>query len=362
MEVTALIDEAKGNLLRADADALVNTVNCVGFMGKGIALQFKQAYPQNFDAYRRACKSGEVRPGSMFVVETGSLISPRYIINFPTKRHWRGNSRIEDIRSGLLALVREVREREIQSVALPPLGCGNGGLDWADVRPLIEAAIADAPDVRWILFAPVETPDAKSMPVRTARPSMTPARALFIKLIERYSVHSYRRSLLEIQKLAYLLQESGEPLRLKYEAGHYGPYADNLNKVLERIEGHFTRGYGDSQNPNAQIELLSGAVEEANAVLSRMPESRARLERVSSLIDGFETPYGMELLATVHWVVTRMPNLDAQEDAVIEAVHEWSPRKANTLQPKHIRIAYDRLLACGWLDDRRATADSAGHS
>ena len=138
-----MIEHTQGNLLSADAEALVNTVNCVGYMGKGIALQFKQAFPGNFKAYQRACKAEEVQPGRMFVFETGGLVNPRYIINFPTKRHWRGNSRMADIESGLEDLVAAVRRLGIRSIAIPPLGSGLGGLDWQQVRPRIEAAFAD---------------------------------------------------------------------------------------------------------------------------------------------------------------------------------------------------------------------------
>ena len=131
-----------GNILAEDAEALVNTVNCVGVMGRGIALQFKNAFPDNFKAYVAACRSGAVRPGRMFVFETGTLTNPRYIINFPTKRHWRGNSRLEDIKAGLTDLTRQIRERGIRSIAIPPLGSGLGGLEWDVVRKDIEAVPA----------------------------------------------------------------------------------------------------------------------------------------------------------------------------------------------------------------------------
>jgi O-acetyl-ADP-ribose deacetylase (regulator of RNase III) len=348
-----MIEIAKGNILEADAEALVNTVNCVGFMGKGIALQFKQAFPANFKAYEAACQSGEVVPGRMFIFDNGRLINPRYVINFPTKRHWRGKSRIEDIRSGLRALIADVRRLNIRSIAVPPLGCGLGGLDWAKVRPLIEKAFAELPDVRVFLFEPVGTPDAKAMPVRTARPHMTPARALFIKLMDAYAALQYNRTLLELQKLAYFLQEAGEPLRLRYEAGHYGPYAANLNKVLEVMEGHFIRGYGDSQKPDAEIELLPGAVEEATRFLSGKTESMARLTRVAELIEGFETPYGMELLATVHWVRHQggpgSPKPAANVDEAVRQIHTWNPRKQQVFKVEHVRIAWDQLARQGWM-------------
>ncbi len=149
-----MIEHKTGDILAEDAEALVNTVNCVGFMGRGIALQFKRAWPANFRAYAAACRRQEVQPGRMLVFETGQLTNPRYIVNFPTKRHWRGRSRIEDIEAGLQALVGEVRQRRIRSIAVPPLGAGLGGLDWAHVRACIERAVQELPDVRVVVFEP----------------------------------------------------------------------------------------------------------------------------------------------------------------------------------------------------------------
>lgn len=146
-----------GDLLAEDAEAYVNAVNCVGVMGGGIALQFKNAYPDNFNAYENACKLGEVRPGRMFVFETGNSTSPRYIVNFPTKNHWRDPSRMEDIDAGLNDLKEVVRNKGIKSIAMPALGCGFGGLDWDDVRPRIEEAFSDFKDLNVIIFQPKES-------------------------------------------------------------------------------------------------------------------------------------------------------------------------------------------------------------
>lgn len=343
-----MVELVTGNLLQADVEALVNTVNTVGAMGKGIALQFKQAYPANFEAYRKAVARGDVQPGRMFVFETGLLTNPRIIVNFPTKRHWRGGSRLEDIDAGLQDLAHVIVARGIRSIAIPPLGCGNGGLDWAEVRPRILATLATLPDVRALVFSPDGSPDPKTMPVGTERPPMTPSRALLVRLMNRYGEMAYRLTLLEIQKLAYFLQEAGEPLRLNFEKGHYGPYAANLNKVLERIEGHFTRGYGDAQKPDVEIGLLPGANEEAIAFLANRRESLERLEYVALLIDGFETPHGMELLSSVHWVATQEPDVrDAQR--AIGAIHRWSDRKQKVFKPRHIEVAWNRLAEAGWV-------------
>jgi len=344
-----MIEIAKGNLLKADAEALVNTVNCMGYMGKGIALQFKQAFPENFKAYEKVCKAHQLHPGRVFVFKTGMFGNPKYVINFPTKRHWKGNARIEDIKSGLAALVSEVRNLGLRSIAVPPLGCGLGGLDWAEVRPMIEAALAELSDVQVLLFEPAGAPDAKTMPVRTAKPKMTPARAIFVKVMQQYLEPAYRLTLLEIQKLAYFLQEAGENLRLRFEKGHYGPYADNLNFVLQDMEGHFIRGYGDSRKPDVEIELLPNAVEEADRFLVAHQASRNRLERVADLIEGFETPYGMELISSVHWVAKYQDPPAADPNAAIECVHAWNARKQAMFKAEHIRVAWRQLHDLGWL-------------
>lgn len=347
-----MIEIKQGDLLKANVDALVNAVNCVGVMGKGIALQFKKAFPDNFKAYKKACDAEQVQPGKMFISDAGSLMQIRYIINFPTKRHWRGKSKMEDVDSGLKALVEEVKRLRIQSIALPPLGCGNGGLDWNAVRPRIEHAFSELPDVEVQLFAPAGAPAVEKMVNRTEKPHLTVARALFIKLLDLYKVADYRLSRLEIQKLAYFLQGAGEPLKLAYEVGKYGPYAHNLNHVLDRLDGHYIHGFGDNTGKAdaASIGLMESAVEEADTFLaeSKAIQSQKRLDRVQRLIEGFETPYGMELLATVHWAVTNVENPPATQEEAIKLVHEWSHRKAELFTPRHISITYQRLKDYGW--------------
>jgi O-acetyl-ADP-ribose deacetylase (regulator of RNase III) len=345
-----MIELTQGNILKADADALVNTVNCVGFMGKGIALQFKKAYPDNFDAYHRACAAGEVQPGRMFIFELHSMLNPKYVINFPTKRDWRAKSRYEDVESGLKALIAEVRRLGIRSIAVPPLGCGLGGLDWRKVRPMIEQAFAQLPKVRVLLFEPAGAPEAKAMPVRTERPKLTVARALFIRLMDQYAAQAYRLTMLEIQKLAYFLQEAGQPLKLKYQAGHYGPYAQNLNKVLEVLEQHYTSGYGDTQKPDVEIELLEGAAAEAEAFLSDHVAEHERLARVNRLIEGFETPYGLELLSSVHWLAAHASPIAKDKAEAVEGIAAWNDRKRQMFRPEHIRLAWDRLAAEEWIE------------
>lgn len=347
------IERGHGNLLTADVDALVNTVNTEGVMGKGLALQFKKAFPEAFASYERACKSGEVQTGQMHVV--ARLAAPRFIINFPTKRHWRQPSKLEYVREGLSDLITQVRRRNIQSIAVPPLGCGNGGLQWSDVRPLIVEAFASVPDIRVVLFDPADAPAADQIIDRRAKPDMTPARAAVLALMGRYveTGYDYRLSLVEVQKLAYFLQLAGESLRLDFRAHHYGPYADNLRKALRNIEGHYTRGVADGKNsPETPLELLPGAVDEARAFLVQKPETLARIDRVAALIEGFETPFGMELLGTVHWVMQHGANADDLDD-VLARVRAWSERKRSQMKDGHVRAAWVRLREQRWAGGSR---------
>lgn len=342
-----------GNLLTIDAEALINTVNTVGVMGKGIALQFKKAFPENFKAYKKACDEHKVESGHMFIVDRESLTNPHFIINFPTKRHWKGMSKLTDIKSGLISLVEDVQKLGIKSVAVPPLGCGLGGLDWNQVYSLMGEIFAKAPDVEWLIFEPSGAPKAQDMPNKTQRPKMTKGRAAVLGLIDRYLVpgYDYPISLLEIQKLVYFLTESGEHLnQVEFEKAAYGPYADVLRHVLERMDGHFITGYGDGKNkPDVPISLLPDAAREAEEFIKSHPATQSRFERVVKLIEGFETPYGMELLSTVHWVATKENNAAIENISVaLDEIRKWNTRKAKLMQPAHIQVAWERLKQQGW--------------
>lgn len=341
----ANIELRTGDIFKTDVDAIVNTVNCVGIMGRGIALQFKNAYPANFKAYKAACDAEQVQPGRMFVFETGKF-TPRFIINFPTKRHWKGKSRFEDIEAGLIALAQEIKSRGIKSVAIPPLGAGLGGLDWDEVLPRIKSELQDIPDVDVIIFEPKGPPDT----VRASSvPDMTKGRASLVTLMHRYlqGLMDPFVTLIEVQKLMYFMQEAGQPLRLNYVKHHYGPYANNLAHVLHRIEGYFVAGYQDGgDQPDKELTIVPGAIEEAEKALAHEPHTHENFNRVADLVDGFETPYGLELLATVHWVATREGA--TTHEAALKRVRNWNDRK-KAFTPRQVAIAFDTLQAKGWL-------------
>lgn len=344
-----MIEFNTGDILKVQAEALVNTVNCVGIMGRGVALHFKNAFPANFKVYQAACARGDVRPGRMLVFETGFMSDPKYIINFPTKRHWRGKSRMDDIETGLAALVDEIRSRGIRSIALPPLGSGLGGLDWAKVRPRIEAALGRLPNIHVTVFEPHDSP-AQGRVTNTAKvPSMTAGRAALVGLMRRYlgGLLDPFVTLLEVHKLMYFMQEAGEPLRLRYTIAPYGPYAENLRHVLREIEGYFVAGYADGGDaPSKELTLVPGSVDDADAFLLNHTETRGRFERVADLVQGFESPFGLELLSTVHWVATRRAALTDAE--VTDAVYAWGERKRQ-FSTRQIALALSVLTQKGWV-------------
>ena len=350
-----MIEPTTGDLLRAPAEALVNTVNCVGVMGKGIALQFRKAFPESYAHYKAACDEGSVQLGQVLVFDRGGLAGedqgPRYIVQFPTKGHWRSKSRLEDIEAGLNDLVATVRQLDIRSIAIPPLGSGNGGLHWPDVRDRIEVAFADLPDVRVLLYEPGGAPRAQSLRVQTKRPRMTPGRAATVALVDAYGALEYPLTAIEVQKLAYFGAEVGLLNRLEFVAHQYGPYAEALHHVLRDMDGHFVTGVGDRDRVRTELALLPGALDEARETLAEQPTGRQlddRLDAVRDLIEGFETPYGMELLATVHWVMNRAPGARDDVEATVRGVHAWNDRKRRQMPAADVEEAWRHLHTLGW--------------
>ncbi|MBL7004509.1 MAG: macro domain-containing protein [Gammaproteobacteria bacterium] len=342
------INSTKGDLLKQqDVDAIVNTVNCVGVMGKGIALQFKKKWPDNFKAYAKACKKNEVKLGEMFTFELGALATPRYIVNFPTKNHWRGSSKIEDIESGLQSLVKHIQQFDIRSIAIPPLGCGLGGLPWTEVKALIVKYLGEVENLEVRLFEPNDDIKAKNIETNTVKPKMTPGRAAILALLETYRSVNYGLSKIEVQKLAYFLQEAGENLKLKFNKDNYGPYADALRHALNNMDGHYIKGVGDGV-VESEIMPIDSALDDAKQFLANSNEEiNSRIQKVSELIDGYQSPYGVELLSTVHWV-TKNEGANSPSEAY-QAIQQWNSRKKALMTQPHIEAAWNRLQETGWI-------------
>jgi O-acetyl-ADP-ribose deacetylase (regulator of RNase III) len=342
------IKSVEGDLLQQqDVDAIVNTVNCVGVMGKGIALQFKKKWPTNFTAYAAACKAGEVKLGQMFTFELGAMALPRFIINFPTKGHWRSASRLQDVESGLKDLAKQIQLHDIRSIAIPPLGCGNGGLDWAEVKPLVIQYLSaiELLDVR--LFEPTDLIKATSLVTNSPRPKMTPGRAAILALLETYKSVDYGLSKIEVQKLAYFLQVAGQDLKLKFVKHHYGPYADALRHALERMDGHYIQGVGDGV-VEAEIAPVDEALIEAKLFLGKADSTiNSQIQSVADLIEGYQSPYGVELLSTVHWVA-KNEGANTPEQA-FNLIQHWNDRKKQLMTMQHVESTWMRLEQQSWI-------------
>ncbi len=340
-----MISFKKDDLLKAKTEAIVNTVNTVGIMGKGIALQFKERFPKNYSLYKKASENGEIKIGKMFITELERRRDhPYFIINFPTKRDWRENSRLSYINEGLDDLIEVINEYKISSISIPPLGCGNGGLDWNDVKPLMEKKLSRlSVGIEVNIYEPginVYTNTAKEK-----IPQLTTSRALILSLVDNYRVLGFDISHLEIQKLAYFLQAFGQrDLKLNFKEGYYGPYATNLKYLLMHLEGSYIKGQigiADSK-PLDPLFLMEEQLPAVNnfLILSVTIEERTRLEIVSNFIRGFESPFGLELLSTVHWLYTKgLTTVDKS----INGIQKWNSRKAQLMQPRQVQVALTRI-------------------
>ena len=349
-----MIKFTQGNLLEAPVEALVNTVNTVGVMGKGIALMFKDRFAHNYQLYIDACKAKQVQTGKLFVTEVTEITGPRWIVNFPTKQHWRAPSRMEWIVEGLQDLRRFLLDNQVKSIAIPPLGAGNGGLEWLSVRVQIEQILGDL-DVEILVFEP--TQKYQNVAKRSGVEELTPARALIAELVRIYWVLGMECSLLEIQKLAWFLERTidqlalDNPLKLSFEANKYGPYADRLRHLLNGMDGSYLHcdkrirdadpldviWFDDKRKTKLQTYLKTEAIAYTQA-----------LETTAALIDGFESPFGMELLATVDWLIFKQ-GVEPTISAVLAGLQKWpvgldaAQRKTKLFDERAIGFALERL-------------------
>lgn len=340
-----MISFERTDIRNVRAEAIVNSVNLTGIMGKGVALAIKEAFPENYKLYKKACEDKRIDIGEIFVTETGQLF-PKYIINFPTKKHWRYPSRYEWIEAGLKSLVRWLRCNEVSSIALPPLGSGNGKLDWERVKPLIVNHLKEFENkLDIIIIEPSSQFEQKTKPVK-AEAKLTPARAMILYTMNKYRVLGFEINLLVAQKIAYFLQRLGEPLRLNFEKGYYGPFAYNLIPVLKTLRYHYINYKTlDSAKPSTVIHLNNSKLDEVeNYVENNLSGAqKERLHKTIELIREFETPFGLELLGTVDFIFTRKKKT-VDSSTVLSELKEWTNRKEYLFKLYHIDVASKRLL------------------
>jgi len=331
-----------GDMFAEPVEAIVNTVNCVGVMGKGVALEFKQRWPENFKVYKAACDNNRLNPGTLLIYENAKLFEharPRFLVNFPTKKHWRSPSKLSYIEDGLDALISEITRLQIKSIAIPPLGCGNGGLEWDDVRRTISKKLSVLEGVKIVVFSPKESNDDPEFAAKTSF-AMNATRATLLKALSELEVHfdgAFDR--VSLQKIVYFLQVLGVDFRLEFKRNLYGPYSEVLKKAFGALERHgMISGFFTGERLAHVTPAGCATADEYLATNSL--DVDGVIQRLSRLIEGYEGPYGMELLSSVHWLVANEKHRSA--DTVIMALHSWSDHK-NSFDETSVKMAFSRL-------------------
>lgn len=338
------IEYKSGDMFDEPAEAIVNTVNCVGVMGKGVALEFKRRWPDNFRAYKRLCDTGKMSPGKMFIFQIGDLLQKadrQFLINFPTKQHWKAKSKIEYVEHGLEDFVHQVRDLGIKSVAMPPLGCGNGGLDWNDVRPLIEEKLSSLPDVKFIVFTPssgvCQVTEQENVPGDLTIPRAT--MMVILGQLEKYFGGHFTR--LTAQKLVYFMQVLGSDFGLTYSKATFGPYSERLHGIFKVMEKkQYISGYGGDDHEVVVTPSTFAASDDF--LKSNGIDVSPLVQKLSLLVEGYESPYGMELLSSVHYLaitegITTQPEMS-------EALEAWNDHKRESFPRTAVTAALSRLV------------------
>lgn len=349
-----MIQYVKGDLLKSDAEALVNTVNTVGVMGKGIALQFREAFPENYKIYRKICKQGNLHIGQMLVTEESSLYDQKkIIINFPTKTHWKYSSEYVYIEKGLVALWDELGKRKIKSVAIPPLGSHNGGLDWQRVRTMIEETLGGL-ECNIYVYEPSDEIVAR---MKSERVKLTPGRALLLLMLADLTHEGEFASVFAAEKLIYFMQKFGakDLFKINFRPYIYGPYSGGkVSHVLHYLNGSYLKGMSSMDNrPFDYIWLTDDAEEEALKFLNQLNDENLNkvLDNTREFLRGFYSNYALELLSSVDYLLENNSNLnnwrDLNDDKVIDALigelQKWSSRKGQMFRREHLDLALNHI-------------------
>lgn len=339
-----MIQYKTGNLLESEAEALVNTVNTFGVMGKGIALQFKNMFPNNFKLYSYACKNNELKIGKLLVSEEDTMLSgKKIIINFPTKTNWRLPSEYKYIEAGLTELVKVIKEKQLKSIALPPLGSGNGGLDWKKVKMILEKSLSDVDCNIYIYEPSASINDA----LKKERVKLTPARAMLLSVLYEVVRNGEFVSEFSSEKIAYFLQRFGakETFKLEFKPNFYGPYSGKVKHVLYYLNGSYIMGYNSKdKKPFEELGLIPDAETDVMNFLNKPEniENKAIVKKTKSFLNGFYSPFGLELLSTIDFIINDKKAFTIED--ITKELSNWSDRKQLMFtNPKFIQIAVNNL-------------------
>lgn len=331
-----------GNILDSKAEALINTVNTVGIMGKGIALQFKKAYPNNFKAYHQACKNEQVKIGKLFVTKDDNLTSgEKIIINFPTKKDWRKPSEYEYIEKGLKDLLNIIDIYNIKSIAIPPLGAGNGGLEWEKVKNIIFQYLNHL-DIEILVYEPTTFIKEK---LKKERVRLTDARALLLYVLYDLVRNGEYVSEFSSEKVAYFLQQFGAKkyFKLNYESNFYGPYSGKVRFLLNTLNGSYIMGYSDmNKKPFEPLTLVGDGFEEVKKYIEANPELKSIATKTMRFLNGFYSDFALELLSSIDFIARQEKSLN--REIISNKLATWSDRKRSIFSnPKYLDISLQHL-------------------
>lgn len=348
-----MIKFVRGELFSSDAEVIVNTVNCVGVMGKGVALEVKKRYPDVFAEYKKACELKLIKPGIMQTVPTGNIFGTQYIINFPTKRHWKAKSIIEDIELGLFALEKEIKKHQFKSIAIPPLGCGNGGLDWSDVKPKIINALNGIEDIEILVYEPnISSLEDIKLGIyddefnvhhhkyngQKEKPKLTEGRRDLLTLLSAYTKENYIVSVNEIHNIAYILQSSGHSLGLEFSTTKNGLFSESLNLVLLKLNNYYLEAFS-SPDKSSLIKIKDEEIEISNV---SNEASSDKIHLVLNSIKGYRSEAGLELFSIVLWEMYRMSDTDDYE-SLINNVLSWESKHSYVFKKAEIMKIYSQI-------------------
>jgi len=330
-----------GNIFESKAEALINTVNTVGVMGKGIALQFKKEFSYNFKEYAKACKEGKIGIGKLFVTKDRNLdLGERIIINFPTKKHWKNPSEYSFIEEGLVDLKKVIEQYEIKSLAIPPLGAGNGGLHWSKVKEILIETLSDLS-----IDIEIYEPNASIVEkMKKERVKLTPARALMLYVLYDLVKHGQYVSEFSSEKVCYFLQEFGarEIFKLKYSPQYYGPYSAKVKYVLNTLNGSYIMGYSDmSKKPFDPLLLVADGYDEVVKTIEEDLQLKSIAEKTINFLRGYYSEFSLELLATIDYIMKTEKINDVE--SIQTKIMSWSERKASMFSNMHIQVGLKHL-------------------
>jgi O-acetyl-ADP-ribose deacetylase (regulator of RNase III) len=337
-----MIKYITGNILESNAQALVNTVNTIGVMGKGIALQFKKAYLNNFKAYVEACKRKEIVIGKLFIVRDSNISSgEKIIINFPTKQDWRKPSEYSYIEDGLNDLVSVIEKNQIKSIAIPPLGAGNGGLEWEKVKRIIDQKLSSL-NIEIFVYEP--TARIKEH-LKKERVKLTDARALLLYVLYDLVKNGEYVSEFSSEKVCYFLQRFGAKkfFKLEFEPNFYGPYSGKVRFVLNALNGSYISGYSDmNKKPFEPLTMVGDGYNTVKIHIESNQELFVIAKKTINFLNGFYSDFALELLSSIDYITTKQNTFD--KGIVTKKLEGWSDRKRSMFSnPKYIDISIKHL-------------------